>query len=657
MLIPLPSKRKMMKNKITIIFTIAGIIAVLCVLSTIYFLFESIDERNTLVNEKIHPWLVNEKNSCLSCHSGMKGFESAHEPKKIGCSSCHLGNQNSDQKEIAHKGMILIPGNKSNAEITCGRSGCHPQMIVRMNNNIMNTMNGVVSVDKWVWDEIKYPTAKLPIQMIGFTSSEKHLRNLCASCHLSNEKIEFGPIDELSRGGGCLACHLNYSEDAYEELQKAIPLREGQSIVSANQVGRKLAKYKFSPTVHPQINLDIKNDKCFGCHSRSGRISLSYEGWHETLLTKEDVDGKTGFRILNDGRIVQKIKPDIHFEKGMICTDCHNSYEIMGDGNYALHKEDQLKIQCVDCHLTKESVTKKSDELDFESRKIVELLGFKKNNPNYLIASKNADPLVNTFVENGIPYLIKKTSREIIEIQKPVEKCERENSHINLSCNSCHSSWTPQCIGCHTEFNSNSNMYDLLDNKEANGEWLEAAKDLLAEPSVLGVKEIRNQDGTIKKIIDEMMPGMILTIKKNLKDNNISFRRLYAPAFSHTIRKESRSCESCHFNPLALGYGRGKFEYKILGNTGRFQFIPKYPQSKFDGLPEDAWTGFLKERKKDSATRENIRTLSVSEQKRILTVGSCLTCHKPETPVMKSILRDFNKTLRLRSKKCILPLF
>lgn len=647
----------MKKKKIAVVFISTGIVSVILVLGTIYFLHKSLDDRNVRENEEKHHWLAGEKNGCLSCHSGMKGFESAHDPKKIGCSSCHLGNQNSDQKETAHKGMILIPGNKNNAELTCGRTGCHPQMISRMNNNIMNTMNGVVSVDKWVWNEIKSPTAKLPIQLIGFTSSEIHLRNLCASCHLSNEKLEFGPIGELSRGGGCLACHLNYSDDAYEELQEAILPREGQTAISVNQGNRKGAKYKFFPTVHPQINLDIKNKKCFGCHSRSGRISLSYEGWHETLLNKDDVSGKTGFRILDDGRIVKKIKPDIHYEKGMVCTDCHTSYEVMGDGNYALHKEDQLKIQCTDCHLVKESVTKKFSELDFESQKIVELFGFFKRDRNYLVASKSGDPLINTFIENEIPYLIKKFSGKIVEMKKPVEECGRENSHVNLSCNSCHSSWTPQCIGCHTEFSPNSAMFDLLDNKEAKGEWLEHAKDLFAEPAVLGVKELRGQDGSVKKIIDEMMPGMILTINKDMRNKNVSFNRLYAPAFSHTIRKESRSCESCHLNPLALGYGRGKLEYKISNKAGKWNFIPKFSQSKFDGLPEDAWTGFLRERKKDSATRENIRTLSISEQKRILTVGSCLTCHDKETPVVKSMLKDFDKSILLRNSKCIMPTF
>ena len=155
-----------------------------------------------------------------------------------------------------------------------------------------------------------------------------------------------------------------------------------------------------------------------------------------------------------------------------------------------------------------------------------------------------------------------------------------------------------------------------------------------------------------------MMPGMIITINKDKTKNQSSdFKRLYAPSFSHTIRRESRSCESCHNNPLALGYGRGKMEYKISGNVGKWLFNPEYSMIKFDGLPEDAWIGFLKERKNNSATRENIRTLSIAEQKKILTLGSCLVCHKSNSSIIRATLLSFEKTIQLKSPKCILPSF
>ena len=86
--------------------------------------------------------------------------------------------------------------------------------------------------------------------------------------------------------------------------------------------------------------------------------------------------------------------------------------------------------------------------------------------------------------------------------------------------------------------------------------------------------------------------------KSNYKNETpeLLFKRLFAPSVAHTIQKESRSCESCHNNSLALGYGRGNLEYIIHNNIGRWIFEPKYKISEFDNLPEDAWIGFLETR-------------------------------------------------------------
>ncbi len=77
-----------------------------------------------------------------------------------------------------------------------------------------------------------------------------------------------------------------------------------------------------------------------------------------------------------DGRVFQKNKDDVHHQAGMECIDCHVSQEIMGDGNFYEHMEEQVRIQCEDCH-SKETHSISYDELDFESKKIVDLRNLK----------------------------------------------------------------------------------------------------------------------------------------------------------------------------------------------------------------------------------------------------------------------------------------
>ena len=142
----------------------------------------------------------NDSESCLRCHQNTKVYSQYHNPDLIGCSSCHLGNTESTDKEESHKDMILIPGNLSNAKETCGK--CHPNELKKIENSLMTTNSGLIAVDKFIFGEAETPNDQYHIKDIGYSPSDKHLRDLCANCHLGAEKTEFGEINQLSRGGG-----------------------------------------------------------------------------------------------------------------------------------------------------------------------------------------------------------------------------------------------------------------------------------------------------------------------------------------------------------------------------------------------------------------------------------------------------------------------
>lgn len=112
--------------------------------------------------------------------------------------------------------MILIPGNLSDAKETCGK--CHPNELNKINSSLMTTNSGLIAVDKYIFEEADSPNYQYHIKDLKNSAADKHLRDLCANCHLGAEKSTFGEINQLSRGGGCNACHLNYSEDAKKDL-------------------------------------------------------------------------------------------------------------------------------------------------------------------------------------------------------------------------------------------------------------------------------------------------------------------------------------------------------------------------------------------------------------------------------------------------------
>lgn len=582
---------------------------------------------------------VGNTESCLKCHQNTTGYSNYHNPELIGCASCHLGNISSSDKTEAHEGMILIPGNLSDAERTCGK--CHVEELKKIENSLMTTNSGLVAVDKFIFGEADSPNYHYHIKDIQHSAADKHIRDLCANCHLGAEKPEYGEITQLTRGGGCIACHLNYSDEAKSDLE---------TYITSNK--------KVLPKFHPSTDIFVNDTHCFGCHSRSSRISTNYIGLQETLLDEEEIKNNSDYSVLEDKRVYKHLEADVHHTKGLLCIDCHSSHEVMGDGNRYLHMEDAVSLQCSDCHTKEKHNTIPYDSLDRESLLVFLHRDYQHFDKDIIAVKEDGHPLVNTFVDStGNAFLISKNNGKVHPLKPQAEECSRE-SHKNVSCSSCHSSWTSRCIGCHNEFDEDKpRAFDLLDKKYVIGQWEEYVAEFSSSKPALGVRE---HDG--KKVIEPALPGMILTIDKGSykgkPGEDISFHRLYAPNSPHTTTKKVRDCKSCHSNSATLGYGMGSLEYKIQNNKGSWVFTPDYALNSHDNLPEDAWIPFLKEVEKGvvNSTRTNFRPFNVKEQKRMLFIGACLQCHKDDSKVMQQTLKlGIQPMLKKLSEECILP--
>jgi hypothetical protein len=244
----------------------------------------------------------------------------------------------------------------------------------------------------------------------------------------------------------------------------------------------------------------------------------------------------------------------------------------------------------------------------------------------------------------------------LLGLSSPLPACSAGNAHKALSCESCHTSWVPQCIGCHNTYDPAAKGFDLLEYREKAGCWVEHVGIFLAEKPALGIVSDSNRQKQVKTFT----PGMIISIDKtafNGKQENEKsiFHRLYSPVSAHTTVREGRDCKSCHFDPLAIGYGRGQLVYETSSGRGKWIFRNRFALSKHDQLPEDAWIGFLSEGSEMASTRTNARPFSLKEQKAILTAAACLTCHDENSVIMKESLADFPALLKKVGKNCILP--
>lgn len=169
---------------------------------------------------------------------------------------------------------------------------------------------------------------------------------------------------------------------------------------------------------------------------------------------------------------------------------------------------------------------------------------------------------------------------------KPVKIPQADHSHGGLtlehqalSCDSCHASWIPTCLGCHMSYDNNQKQWDHTLQKFSPGAWLERRWNTDTGPATLG----RLNANTV----DVFMPGMIMSLDHPTLDKTRFIRR-FASISPHTTGP-GRSCKNCHRSSVALGLGKGQLNH----NDGRLEFQPKMAPLA-DGLPADAWTNMDK---------------------------------------------------------------
>ncbi len=584
------------------------------------------------------PVVMARPEGCLVCHQGVTGLSRSHDPATIGCASCHLGNVFSLDAATAHAGMLVVPGNLADAAQTCG-GACHPSIVPRVERSLMTSNAGIVAVDRRSWNDERAGAGPAHIATLGFSTADTHLRQLCASCHLGAAKTEPWPIGEESRGGGCTACHVAYSAAAREALD-------------VYRAGRSRGTTVAPPAVHPNIALPTDNTPCFGCHSRSGRISLSYDGWHE-VDPMAPADGGRSRRRLDDGRDVVQVSPDAHATKGLLCIDCHTARDVMGDGVRHRRQLDQAHVACTDCHAVGTLRTIQPSRADEEARRIATLRRLPTGDGPLLLATPG-DAFVNAFLQqDGTPRLVRKKDAQPLELRPPAAAC-RDGVHGRVSCIGCHTAWAPRCPTCHTAFDPGRDGYDELAERATAGEWIESGGNYTAVPPTLGLRWVGSGPAR-NETYEPFVPGMIATLdprKAPRASGSAIVRRWYSRTFSHTVTRAGRTCQSCHNDPVALGYGEGRLEFVPAGpQTGRWRFVPAHAPAE-DGLPADAWVGFLQTRGGSVSTRDDVRPLSVEEQRRVLSVGACLTCHAAESPVMRESLRSFERVSARRQALC-----
>ncbi len=409
-------------------------------------------------------------------------------------------------------------------------------------------------------------------------------RKQCGRCHVWGEGR--GKRGDR-RAAGCAACHVLYNNDGtYQGMDQTV----------------KANTRRFHPVRH-RITTAIPAQQCTHCHTRGKRIGTTFTGMFEYDYVK---DGKAP--PFNRKGEAQKplftkeymhVNADIHFQRGMQCVDCHTSIDVHGDGNIYPVTWYQVEVSCSDCHGTPGAYPW---ELPVGYGSPVMLDGprgiFTMDGTRYLLTSRG----------NARKNWIRKGNRVFVkglmsgkEYQVPMLKnLSADNSfrspmaktamvavpHLqHLECYTCHSSWAPQCFGCHIKYDRRKPGTDWIITSRKlqpeNGRQtitptpgnisMENRSFLRWEQPMLGV----NFRGRVSPLVpgcqvfytfvDEN--GTLKTLNRHYNTSSGQNSPTLAPEQPHSVSLVARTCEDCHTSPRTLGYGTGntRTAYGILG--------------------------------------------------------------------------------------------
>ncbi len=546
-------------------------------------------------------------------------------------------------------------------------------------------------------------------KLAGFT----YQRQQCQRCHVGVKGREKrGDY----RGMGCSACHIPYSNEGYYEGNDPTINKEERGHLLVHRIqGTRKAKVEVSGMKYSGIPVE----SCNSCHNRGKRIGVTYQGLMEFEYGTPFNEKGSKQPKLHTKRYLF-ISDDLHHQissrpenpkGGLLCQDCHTTIDMHGDGNIFGTTLAQVEIECQDCHGTPQKYPWElplgyseefGRELKSSARGLAEetlpvtrafatsyekhdgYLLTARGNPFGNVVKKDEEVILHSATGNDflIPILksiAKKNSWKSPNAMVAMDKVKKHAE--NLECYACHSSWVPQCYGCHVQVNygkdkegkpyQDSDWIKGGSERFANGQTIESPLGTHGRKSPGKVFESRSYTRWEEPIlgingegrVTPLMPGcqVVFTVIDR-KGKTIALNQLalsedekselgqvrtptsldMAPVQPHSAQRKARTCESCHNNPKALGYGisGGVFQTRYTqdiiedlidqksGKTipGQFQIqIPKIEEMDFD------WSTIIKDGQQVQTVGTHwplSRSLTKEIRDAMERTGLCMGCHR-----------------------------
>lgn len=512
-------------------------------------------------------------------------------------------------------------------------------------------------------------------------------RQQCQRCHVGvNGREKRGDF----RGAGCSSCHVPYSNEGFYEGGDPTISRDqpGKLLTHQLQATRK-SKVKHGDIEYS----GIPNETCSSCHNRGKRIGVSYQGIMEFPYGSpySPTGGKQpklhtkNYLFIKDDLHHQVQSREGNPEGGMLCQDCHTTVDMHGDGNLPGTTLAQVEIECEDCHGTVGQFPWElplgygeefQQDIAAEARGLTDEL---TDEQYFAEVYDEEDGYLLTARGNPFGNVVKKGSKVIlhsasgVDFEVPVLKqiatdgtWKSPNAQVammsvgkhmeSMECYACHADWAPQCYGCHITVDYSEGKTDVdwitnANNREPNGLTADAPLGTNGLTSAGKVSETRSylrwEEPTLgingEGRVSPLMPGcQVITTVIDKDGNTVAHNETWmtpdaggtkgldhAAVQPHTAGRLARTCESCHNNPKALGYGisGGRFlsdyteGFVVDLETAAGEIIPQQNQYQSQPVP---------------TLDHDLSRIVTEDGKQLVTVGS----HWPLTGPLPQEMRE-----------------
>ncbi len=476
---------------------------------------------------------------------------------------------------------------------------------------------------------------------------------LCVECHLGRD----GPSTAGKyTSSGCNACHLLTDDNSRPRTTDPTQQGDESGHGAKHRLTNLIPDEQCNRCHHAHLQRGMliqgirersepEGDQALGGPNRGVEDPENAVFWAADNYIRQDggyfmYDKPFPFYIEDEDGTndVDETPPDIHFEKGLACIDCHTMAEVHGGDHLSVRRDFETKVRCETCHGTPQKAVTQAG-LPFQialSRaggtadnkpvvstlpdgSLVQLGKFDKvQHPLTQIARRvdtsaprfNPRTLMGCGLHSGsaairaqIGAMLAGTDpTQVDEVfpglpegaTLPSDLGDREG---RVECFACHNKWTLNCYGCHVARDDRVQAFNQVTGTMGPGKMSNFAMSVVPDALALGF----NARGRISPMVGTSIffthigsDGNVIVDAAPLQtvDGFSGDANQHNPVHHHTVRRQPRDCQGCHPRgdgipdsedalKRAIGFGTGEFVF--VDGTGRRHILDALVAIDFDG--------------------------------------------------------------------------